>query len=369
MRHLRPAGATGVPARAAMEWAARVLGVLGADDSAARDAAVALVAADLAGHSSHGIRLIATYAHQASAGELVPSARPAVVRRSPRSVVVEGRRALGAAAMGLAVRSAVEGARRDGTATVAVTGHGHLGRLGLYVAQLSASGLVGVLTCGHALLPEEAVVAPLGGVDRVFDTNPWAFGFPAEGGNLVIDMSSAAITYNAVRELDLARALVPDRPAQDGEGRPCTDPGRVLRTGSLPPAGGAVGYGLTLAACGFAALAQGPPPDGPPGGNRRLLPAGRRRVPVPAAGAVPQAPRRGRGRRRTQHTANSGTARTDPRAPGRPGPDRHRGPRHDHGARHHPERTGGNMPHAATARVPDNPVPRPRPRPRKERLS
>ncbi|WP_189220193.1 MULTISPECIES: Ldh family oxidoreductase [Streptomyces] len=249
-----------------MEWAARVFGALGADDTAAQDAAFALVAADLAGHSSHGIRLVATYAHQAEVGELVPGVRPAVVRRGARSTVIEGRRCLGATAMRLAVRRAAEEARRNGAATVLVTGHGHLGRLGLYVAQLSALGLVGVLTTGHALLPEETIVAPMGGIDRVFDTNPWAFGFPAEGGDVIIDMSSAAISYNAVKALEHAGERIPEHLAQDSHGQPCTDPGSVLESGSLLPAGGAVGYGLALAACGFAALAGGPPVTAPPEG-------------------------------------------------------------------------------------------------------
>jgi LDH2 family malate/lactate/ureidoglycolate dehydrogenase len=252
------------PATAVLEWATRVFSVLGADRTAAQDAALALVAADLAGHPSHGVRLVATYAHQVDSGELLPEARPALVRQDAHSTVVTGGRGLGAGAMRLAVRSAKEQARRNGVATVLLTDHGHLGRLGLYVAQLSAAGMVGVLSSGHGLLPEEAIVAPLGGVDRVFDTNPWAFGFPAEGGDVIIDMSSAAISYNAVRALGLAGAPIPGHLAQDRLGQPCTDPDLVLATGSLLPAGGAVGYGLALAACGLAALAGGAPDTAPP---------------------------------------------------------------------------------------------------------
>ncbi|MEV5600810.1 Ldh family oxidoreductase [Streptomyces sp. NPDC052299] len=251
------------PATAALEWATRVFRVLGADHTTAQDAALALVAADLAGHPSHGVRLVTTYAHQADSGELLPEARPAIVRQDAHSTVIAGRRGLGAGAMRLTVRNATEQARRHGAATVLLTDHGHLGRLGLYVAQLSAAGMVGVLSSGYGLLPEEAVVAPVGGVDRVFDTNPWAFGFPAEGGDIIIDMSSAAISYNAVRALGLAGVPIPGHVAQDRHGQPCTDPDSVLATGSLLPAGGAVGYGLALAACGLAALAGGPPASAP----------------------------------------------------------------------------------------------------------
>ncbi|WP_033434034.1 Ldh family oxidoreductase [Saccharothrix syringae] len=265
------------PATTALDWAAGVFRALGADEETASAVALALVAADLAGHASHGVRLVATYAHQVSVGELVASARPRVIGRDGGHTSLSGGFGLGAGTMRHAVACAAEDARRHGFATVGLSDLGHVGRLGLYVSQLSAQGLIGILTCGSAFVPSERVVAPLGGVERVFDTNPWAFGFPAEGGDVVIDMSTSARSYNAVAALAASGGRLPEGVGQDRHGRPCPDPAEVLRSGSLLPAGGAVGYGLALATACLAALGDGPRAGGVAGGFLVAIDVARRR--------------------------------------------------------------------------------------------
>ena len=69
------------------------------------------------------------------------------------------------------------------------------------------------------------MVAPHGGTQGRFGTNPIAFGFPTDGDPIIYDIGTSAVMYGSVH---LARRLgeeLPPGSAFDPDGAPTTDPG------------------------------------------------------------------------------------------------------------------------------------------------
>ncbi|WCD89434.1 L-lactate dehydrogenase [Streptomyces xanthophaeus] len=237
----------------------------------ARDTAAELVAAEADGQSSHGLLRVPEYVAAAAAGELSPKARPEVRRTGPRAVMVDGNRAPGAL-----VRRRLEAelcrAREGGPVVVGLRDSGHLGRLAPLARDVAARGLVVmgfVNFCGAG-----RKVAPAGGTDGRWATNPVVLGCPAPPGPpLVVDMSTSATAEGTVRSALLSGRPLPPGLLIGADGSPVTDP-RLLYSdpprAALTPLGGIAGHkGHALAAmvetlagavagAGHAAAPQGP---------------------------------------------------------------------------------------------------------------
>jgi (2R)-3-sulfolactate dehydrogenase (NADP+) len=91
------------------------------------------------------------------------------------------------------------------------------------------------------------VIAPVGASKPVIGTNPLSFAVPGKAGKiaLLIDQSSSAVAWTAVkRAADEGRAI-PLGWAIDKNGKPTTDAKRGLE-GSMAPSGGYKGFGQGL---------------------------------------------------------------------------------------------------------------------------
>ena len=98
-----------------------------------------------------------------------------------------------------------------------------------------------------------AAVAPAGSSEAKLGTNPLAYAFPYDGGVVVFDTTTAAMSYYGVIEAMLKGESLPDGIAFDGSGAPTTIPEKVLGQGDGENVGGALatlaghkGYGLSL---------------------------------------------------------------------------------------------------------------------------
>jgi LDH2 family malate/lactate/ureidoglycolate dehydrogenase len=90
-------------------------------------------------------------------------------------------------------------------------------------------------------------VAPYGGTQGRFGTNPICYGFPnAEGDPIIWDIGTSAIMH---AEIVVARRLgteLADGVAYGPDGRPTRDPTAALDGGAIRPWGGAKGSGLAI---------------------------------------------------------------------------------------------------------------------------
>ena len=223
------------------DLAAGVLLAAGATEDAASLSAELLVRAELAGHGSHGLRLLPHYVACCNSGMIDPASTPTVERDDGATVTLDGGLALGQVAGMVAIDLAVDRARAHGVAVVVMRRSGHLGRLADYVERAASRGAIAIAAANDSGLNQ--VVAPYGSTEPRLATNPIAIGIPrAERPHLVLDMSTSVVSHGTLDRMEL-------------EGRPIPD---AWRTGdALQPLGGPKGTGLALAVDVLAGILSG----------------------------------------------------------------------------------------------------------------
>lgn len=242
----------------------QVCGALGAPPDIAREVAHHLVRSNLSGHDSHGVLRLPWYADHIAVGELVPGARPTVVREAACTALLDGGRGFGHYSTRVALDWAIEHARQAGLAAAAIRNFTHIGRLGEYAERGAEQGLVTIVTIGTAE-PGGGLVAPFGGRERFLGTNPWAIGVPAAGRlPMVYDAATATIAEGKVRVALAKGVSLPSGAILDREGQPSRNPDDLYAGGMLLPLGGSVaghkGYGFGMAAALVGGLAMSDTP-------------------------------------------------------------------------------------------------------------
>jgi LDH2 family malate/lactate/ureidoglycolate dehydrogenase len=234
-----------------------VLADVGADAEAAALVADCLVDADRRGVHTHGLVRLPSYVAQARAGEVVPGARPVVVREEGPTALLDARRGFGAVSGVAATDTAVERARRYGVGVVAVREANHFGAASYYARRAAAAGFVGL-----AATNTPAVMAPTGGREPTLGNNPFALAAPALPGRppLVLDMAQTAVARGRIKLAELNGEAIPEGWALAPDGASTTDPTAAL-AGALLPFGGYKGYGLALAVEVLAGVLSGAPPS------------------------------------------------------------------------------------------------------------
>jgi uncharacterized oxidoreductase len=98
------------------------------------------------------------------------------------------------------------------------------------------------------------VVAPFGGGDGRFGTNPCCIGLPVgDSGPFILDFATSRVAQGKMRVAHNEGRRVPEGYLIDETGRPCTDPGVVVVPqagglfGALMPFGEHKGFGLAVA--------------------------------------------------------------------------------------------------------------------------
>jgi LDH2 family malate/lactate/ureidoglycolate dehydrogenase len=230
-----------------------------------------LVDANLAGHDSHGVLLLAGYVRAARAGDVQTAARPSVAGRRGATARIDGAWGWGQPTMRLATEAAIERGRELGIGVAIAERCWHIGRVAPYVEAVARAGLVGI-----AMANTLPFVAPFGGRSRVLGSNPFAWGIPRGPGQepLSFDIATAAIAGNKVAVARSMGELVPPGFLIDADGRPSQDPEALDAGGALLTFGGHKGYGLSVLAqvlgralVGIDATGY----DGPRGANGALI--------------------------------------------------------------------------------------------------
>ncbi|GHF67935.1 LDH2 family malate/lactate/ureidoglycolate dehydrogenase [Amycolatopsis bartoniae] len=163
-----------------------------------------------------------------------------VDRETPVSAALDGGDQVGYLVAARATEIGLAKARAQGVAVVSARRTWYTGMFSYYLERIVDAGFVGMIA-GSA----PALVAPHGGTEARFGTNPIAFGFPTSDGPLIWDIGTSSITH---AEVTLAARLgepLPEGKAYDAAGRPTTDAGAAL-AGAFTVWGGHKGSGLAL---------------------------------------------------------------------------------------------------------------------------
>jgi len=228
------------------ELGERIFAAVGSPPDIARRVAEALVDANLCGHDSHGVIRIPSYVEAVKAGHVIADARPATLRETAVTALVDGRWAFGQVSAAYGTRIAIEKARASGVAVVGIVRCNHIGRLGEYATMGSDAGVILlIVTSGFGGRGVTAV--PFGGAKPLFGTNPIAVGIPAGAEpDVLVDFATTAIAAGKIEVARAKKIPLPPGAIVDREGRPTTDPEDYYRGGALLPFGGHKGYALSV---------------------------------------------------------------------------------------------------------------------------
>jgi (2R)-3-sulfolactate dehydrogenase (NADP+) len=219
----------------------------------AQSVARALVAAEADGLKGHGLSRVPTYLQMVRSGKIDGKARPSSTR--PRRAVLAIDAACGFAysAIDLAVSALPDLASEQGIAVASIHRSNHCGAAGLPCEVLARSGLVALL---FANAP--SAMAPWGGRQPVFGTNPIAFAAPLEGRHpVVVDLALSKVARGPIVAARQRGEAIPEGWALDVDGNPTTDPAKAL-LGTMIPLGGAKGAALAFMVEILAACVSGP---------------------------------------------------------------------------------------------------------------
>lgn len=204
----------------------------------AEDAALTsdvLVEAHLWGRPASGLNHLRTIVKSGG------SRRPVtVVDESNRSAVIDGGNNPGFLVAPRAMLMAISKAKEIGMAA-AVVRNAYLGGInGYYVNMAARQDLIGLAATSSARR-----VAPTGGIDPLFGTNPIAIAIPTLEEPIILDMATASTNVGGLhRAKRLNETLAPGL-AIGPDGAPTVDPSRALE-GAILPFGGHKGSGLAM---------------------------------------------------------------------------------------------------------------------------
>jgi len=205
-----------------------------------------LVAANLAGHDSHGIGMVGPYVRSLNAGELQLNQRISVISDADTLIVVDGNRGMGQSIAHQTMELVIERATQRGVAIVGLKNSHHLGRVGHWAEQAIAAGLASIHFTNVVSRP---LVAPHGGTQGRFGTNPFTVGLPRrDAPPILLDFASSAIAVGKVRVAYNRKAQAPANTLLDHEGKPTTNPAVMYEEplGALLTAAGHKGYALAM---------------------------------------------------------------------------------------------------------------------------
>lgn len=202
----------------------------------------AILDTELSGLEGHGFYWLQFYCEHVLSGKVDGKARPSVKQITPVSFIADPKRGFAHPAIEKGFEKLEPAAKRYGIAALAVKQSYNAATLGFHTGVLARKGLL-------ALGFTNAVpsIAPVGGKTPVIGTNPMSLAVPAPNGEIafLIDQSSSAVAWTAVKTAAEQGKSIPLGWALDADGQPTTDPVKGL-AGSMAPSGGYKGFGQGL---------------------------------------------------------------------------------------------------------------------------
>lgn len=238
-----------------------------------------LISANLTGHDSHGVIRTPRYILWLREGKVRAGQQIAVLHETPTHAVLDGQYGFGQTIGPQAVDFGIEKARAAGMAAIGLRNSGHIGRIGDWAERAAAAGLMSI----HFVNVQGGeLVAPHGGVDRRFSTNPVCIGVPTREGPIILDFATSLVAEGKVLVASNGGKPVPAGALIAPDGQLSSDPallygptaGTHLRDsakgeGALRSFGEHKGSGLAFMCEMLAGVLTGGGTSGPiPGGKR-----------------------------------------------------------------------------------------------------
>jgi len=218
----------------------------GSDAREAKLVAENLVTANLTGHDSHGVGMIPRYIDSLLEGGLVVNRHPKIVFDGGAMVSLDGQAGYGQVIGLEAMEIGIARARQHGMCVMGLGRAHHLCRIGQWAEQAVAAGLISL---HFTNVISRSIVAPFGGADARFGTNPMTVGIPIpDEPPFILDMATSAVAQGKIRVAHNKHEKVSSDWLIDDKGNPTPDPkfGVIQPFGALRTFGLHKGYGLAV---------------------------------------------------------------------------------------------------------------------------
>lgn len=230
---------------------AQILEAAGSTPAEAVQVATNLVLANLSGHDSHGVGMLPRYVDAVAEGGLQPNTAVKVNLDIGTMLSLDGQAGYGQVVGAQAMELGMARAQAHGSCIMTLANAHHLGRIGHFAEMATAQGLVSM----HFVnVLSRAVVAPWGGGDGRFGTNPCCIGIPLTGTEpFVLDFATSRVAQGKMRVAYNKGQQVAPGQLIDEHGAPTTEPGVVVVPqsaglfGALLTFGEHKGYGMAVA--------------------------------------------------------------------------------------------------------------------------
>ncbi len=213
----------------------------GADDANASAVATTVTHAERDGSASHGLFRIPGYLKSLLSGKVNGKANPQPEQVTPAILRCNSDHGYAPLALQRSVPALAEAAKTYGIAALTLTHSYHFAALWPEVEALAEHDLM-----GFSCVSYKPIVAPAGGREAIFGTNPIAFAWPRPGNSpLVYDMATAAMAQGEVQIAARDGHSVPLGTGLGPDGELTTDPQEILK-GVLLPFGGHKGSAIAM---------------------------------------------------------------------------------------------------------------------------
>jgi len=240
-----------IQAQALRDIAAAIVKAGGSSDTEAKTVADNLVMANLSGHDSHGVGMIPRYIDAVLEGGLVPNTSVKAMLDIGTMLTLDAQRGYGQVVAEQAMQMGIARAKQHGSCIMTLAHAHHIGRIGHWAEMAVAEGLVSIHFVNVLSRP---VVAPWGGGDGRFGTNPCCIGVPVAGREpFILDFATSRVAQGKMRVAHNEGKQVEPGLLINEHGVPTTDPGVVVVPqsnglfGALMTFGEHKGYGMAVA--------------------------------------------------------------------------------------------------------------------------
>jgi hydroxycarboxylate dehydrogenase B len=230
---------------------ASILIASGSSEQEAHTVASNLVMANLSGHDSHGVGMLPRYVAAVLEGGLKPNTSVKTLLDLGHMLTLDGQRGYGQVIGEQTMQMGIERAKQHGSCIMTLSNSHHLGRIGHWAEMATSAGLVSMHFVNVMARP---AVAPWGGADGRFGTNPCCIGIPLAGREpFLLDFATSRVAQGKMRVAYNEGHTVAPGLLIDETGAPTVNPGVVVVPqsnglfGALMTFGEHKGYGMAVA--------------------------------------------------------------------------------------------------------------------------
>lgn len=225
---------------------------LGLNGYCSEKTADCMVFADLNGITTHGAIVLSSHIKRIKNGGYNLNPTFEVLTETSSFAVIDADNAIGFASASYCMNYAIKKTRKSGIFTVFSRNANAYGAASCYALQAAKAGYIGITCCNSP-----TAMAPIGGKEKLFGTNPLSIVIPT-GNNkpIIIDMATSKVAKSRFLQAKREGKTLGEGWALDKNGNPTTDPDEGIQ-GLVCPMEGFKGYGLALVIDVLAGLLSG----------------------------------------------------------------------------------------------------------------